>query len=699
MTQASQTNALAAETSPYLQQHASNPVDWQPWGEAALVRARQEDKPILLSVGYSACHWCHVMAHESFEDTEIAELMNRHFINIKVDREERPDLDKIYQTAHQLLTHRPGGWPLTMFLMPTDHVPFFAGTYFPKQPRFGMPSFPDVLGRIADVYRQHRGDIERQSAGLKQALAGLSPPVSEDDPGPGPLGEARTSLDREFDDAHGGFGGAPKFPQPTLLNFLLRHHADSINRQEDDERGLEMAVKSLHAMSRGGLYDHVGGGFYRYSVDEHWTIPHFEKMLYDNALLLPLYAQAWQINGDEHFRQVAKATGEWVLGEMQSSAGGYFSTLDADSEGEEGKFYVWSPDSVSAELQADSYAIIASRFGLDRPPNFEGRHWHLREYQTREAVARQLGQDEAALTAREADALKALYASRKRRPAPSRDEKILVSWNGLMIRGMAVAGRILGLPEFVASAEKSVDFLRAELWQEDRLLACWKDQRARFPAYLDDYAFLTDALLELLQARWRDEDLAWLVELADGLLAHFFDETNGGFFFTAHDHEDLIHRPKPFSDDALPAGNAVAASSLYRLGHLLGEPRYLQAAEKTLRAGWEGLRRHPSAHGALLGVLEEQFSPAQTIVIRGTHPDLGKWAKRCHRDYAPLRQTFAIPADAAQLPGHLALRTPKASTVAYVCTGLQCQAPISDLDELGNTLQRRLDPSAAKPID
>ena len=677
------TNALANETSPYLLQHADNPVDWQPWGPDALDRARREDKPILLSIGYSACHWCHVMAHESFEDEETAGLMNELYVNIKVDREERPDIDKIYQTAHQLLARRTGGWPLTVMLTPDDHAPFFAGTYFPDAPRHGMPSFRQVLDGVARLYRERRDDIRRQNASLIEALASLDPgtgaearetPLSD-----AALRTARAALMQSYDPRHGGFGDAPKFPHPTNIERLMRDYA-ARPTSADGAAGLAAATFTFRKMCGGGLYDHVGGGFCRYSVDAMWMIPHFEKMLYDNGPLLWVAAELHQVSGDAVFARVARETAAWVMREMQSPEGGFYSTLDADSEGEEGKFYVWTPDEVRSLVSEDEYAALASRFGLDRAPNFEGSHWHLHAFREVSDAARDIGAAETEAAERIDRALAKLFEARSHRIRPGRDDKVLTSWNGLMIKGMATAGSILGAPEFIASAERAVDFIRDTMWNDGRLYATYKDGRARFNGYLDDYASLADGLLALLASRWSARDLELAVALADAMLEHFEDRENGGFFFTADDHERLIHRPKPMTDDSLPSGNGVAATVLGRLGHLLGDTRYLKAAERVLHAAGEGLERFPHAHTALLVALEEFLDPPEIVVIRAEPGELESWRARASAGYAPRRVVMAIPNDASGLPALLAERAPRGSPVAYVCEGHVCDAPILEFD-------------------
>jgi uncharacterized protein YyaL (SSP411 family) len=441
-------------------------------------------------------------------------------------------------------------------------------------------------------------------------------------------------------------------------------------------------------MVLGGIYDQVGGGFCRYSVDAYWMIPHFEKMLYDNGPLLSLNAETWQITGDTLFKRVALETGEWVLREMQSPEGGYYSTLDADSEGEEGKYYLWTPEAVQAILDPEEYRVVAHRFGLDRAPNFEGKAWHFHVFEDATALSQRLEWDPQTVGRLLASARDKLYHAREQRVRPGRDEKVLTAWNGLMIKGMATAGRILGEPRFLDSATQALDLLRHTVWKEGRLLASYKDGRARFPAYLDDYALLIDGILSLLQARWRDGELAFAIELADVMLDRFQDTANGGFYFTADDHERLIQRPKALMDDALPSGNGIAAYVLGRLGHLLGEVRYLQAAERTLQVAWPHLSQFPHAHTALLLALEEYLYPPQTIILRGQGSPLADWHARCVEHYAPRRLTLAIPTDAESLPGLIAERTPQAEVVAYVCAGHECKAPITTFADLEQELRK-----------
>jgi len=674
------TNHLANETSPYLLQHLHNPVDWYPWGAEALAMARRENKPVLLSIGYSACHWCHVMAHESFEDPATAEVMNRLFVNIKVDREERPDLDKIYQTAHSLLTRRSGGWPLTLFLTPDAQVPFFAGTYFPDRPRHGMPAFTDLCQRIADFYHEQSPELEKQNRSLLEFMGSMNQPGQTDTVALDamPLDVARQQLEQQFDAGHGGFGGAPKFPHPTSLERLLRHWAGSRDNGTSDEQALHMALFSLERMALGGIYDQVGGGFCRYAVDELWMIPHFEKMLYDNGPLLSLYSEAWAATGNPLYRRVVQQTAAWVMREMQSAEGGYYSSLDADSEGEEGKYYAWTRDELQ-QLLGDDYALLAARFGFDREANFEGR-WHAHVHAGIEALGQRFELSAAEVETRIDAARAKLFAAREQRVRPGRDDKILVSWNALMIRGLAQAARHFDNDTWLASAERALQFIRTQMWHDGRLYATSKDGHSHLAAYLDDYVFLIDAILELLQVRWNSAWLDFALQLSEVVLTRFADPA-GGFFFTADDHEALIQRPKPLADDALPAGNAIAAKVFARLGHLLGETRYLDAAEHTLKAARDPLRQSPYGHTGLLLALEEHLYPPEIVVIRGGK-ELAAWQATLAHDYAPRRLVFAIPDTVDDLPGQLQQRAAGDTAVAYICQGMSCRPPVTGLQQL-----------------
>jgi len=656
-------NRLSNETSPYLQQHADNPVDWYPWGPEALERAAKEDKPILLSIGYSACHWCHVMAHESFEDREIAALMNRDYVNIKVDREERPDIDQIYQTAHQMLAGGAGGWPLTMFLSP-DGAPFFGGTYFPKTARYGLPGFAELLGRVNEIWRHKRAEIGEQNQQIKMAFSRTLPSggVHRSELSDAPVRAMLQNLRANFDACHGGFGRAPKFPHPTDLELCLR------------KGETEIAHTTLKHMCEGGIYDQLGGGFCRYSVDQYWMIPHFEKMLYDNGPLLYLLADAWLATGESLYARCAEETADWILRDMQSqdgkNAAGYYSSLDADSEHEEGKFYVWDREEVRSLLAPEEFQEAALRYGLDQPPNFENKLWHLR-------IAAPLRSEALLQSAR-----RKLLAVRETRIRPGRDEKVLVSWNALAIRGMAHAGRVFGRPEWIASARRAMEFIRNHMWKDGRLLATAKDGRAHLSAYLDDYAFLVAALLELLQAGFTAADLEFAEQLAEVLLEQFEDPERGGFFFTARDHEALLHRPKPGHDNATPSGNGVAAWVLGRLAALTGEDRYARAAERTLELFYPAMRDRGGGHAQLCIALGEFLVPPSVLVLRGEAGAVSQWGAELARDFLP--DTLVVPAHNGVngLPPVLDKPLRPEAVNGWLCRGVTCLAPISSFEEL-----------------
>lgn len=665
-------NRLATEPSPYLLQHADNPVDWYPWGPEALEKARRENKPILLSIGYSACHWCHVMAHDCFEDAEVAAVMNRLFVNVKVDREERPDLDQIYQTAHQLLTQRGGGWPLTMFLTP-DQSPFYAGTYFPKTPRYQLPGFMELMENIARAWHERRGDVLAQTEAVRNALAQQQPtPGAQQGLSAAPFAGAVRDLSENFDPKWGGFSRAPKFPRPGELHFLLREYA---RKGQDVVR--DMALFSLDKMATGGVRDQIGGGFCRYSVDDQWAIPHFEKMLYDNGPLLHLYADAWALTGDPLFRETAEDLVAWLLREMRAPEGGFYSALDADSEGHEGKFYVWTPDEVRALLSNEEYAVAAPLYGFDQPPNFENASWNPILAQPLDSIATRLWLNTDVATSRLHSARAKLFAARETRVRPGRDDKQLTSWNALMIGGLAHAGRVMARPDWVASAQDAIDFLRQNLWRDGRLQASYQHGEARLNGYLDDYAFLLDALLESLQARYREADMAWACELADALLTHFEDAESGGFFFTSHDHETLIIRTKPAYDHATPSGNGIAAFALQRLGHLLGETRYLDASTRCLRLFQSQFTQQPIAYPTLLAVLDEALVPPRIILLRGPAADLQKWFAALQPKLGPHDLLLALP-NGLRVPAALA-KPESPQPLAWMCSGTACQPAVTDL--------------------
>lgn len=694
-------NRLAAEASPYLRQHAANPVDWYPWGAEALALARRERRPILLSIGYTACHWCHVMAHESFEDEATAALMNARFVNIKVDREERPDLDRLYQLAHQMLTGRGGGWPLTLFLMHDDQQPFFGGTYFPPVSRYGMPSFPELLTHVADYYRDHEAELRASADAVVRALGELQPsPAATLSLDAAPLRKCRAQLEKSFDREWGGFGGAPKFPHAPLVQRALRDWHASAGTEAPDLQALYMATLTLTRMAEGGLFDQLGGGFFRYSVDREWAIPHFEKMLYDNALLLSVYAEAACATGEALFRTVAGRTADWLLAELRAPNAAFYSSLDADAAGVEGSFYVWDSTAVRAALNDAEYAVFAPRHGLDLPPNFEAHAHHLLVATSLEALGAGRDGGAAAVAALLDTARGKLLALRAGRERPERDEKILTSWNALAIRALATAARVFNRADLAQAATDALRFLRAHHWRDGRLLATSAGGKARLNAYLDDYVFLADALLELATVRFDAAELRFACELMEVVLSRFADTQHGGFYFTSNDHETLISRPKSFGDEALPAGNGVAAVVLQRLGFLLGETRYLTAAEATLRAAWAAIQEYPSGHASLLQALEEALHPPEIVILRGPAAVIEPWRQKLAAIYAPRRWVLAIPSDiagtadsvgrvpSAALPPALAGKPALPSGVAYLCRGSQCSAPLTTFAALVAALAR-----------
>jgi uncharacterized protein YyaL (SSP411 family) len=676
-------NRLAGATSPYLRQHAQNPVDWYPWGEEALARARAENKPILLSIGYSACHWCHVMAHESFEDPAVAAAMNAAFVNVKVDREERPDLDQIYQSVHALMTRRSGGWPLTVFLTP-DGTPYFAGTYFPKLSRYGMPGFLDLLPRVAAAYHEQGPAIAEQGGRLTRALEALEPGGGES--GELPLHAPARALERlkhTFDRVDGGFGGAPKFPHAPELAFCLR----AWTRNGDDE-ALAIVRTTLTRMAEGGIFDQLGGGFCRYSVDGRWSIPHFEKMLYDNAALLALYADAARACADRGFADVARGIVGWLVREMRAPDGAWYSSLDADSEGEEGRFYVWTRDEARGALSDDEWAAAAPHYGLDGPPNFEDHAWNLRVAASVDEIASRLSTTLPDVQTRLAGARAALFARRETRERPARDDKILTSWNALAIGALARAARALDEPAWADLAFAALDALVATAWRDGRLYATRHGDDVRLDAYLDDHAFLLAAALEAMQTRFRPRDWSLAIALAAQLLERFEDRERGGFWFTSHDHERLYHRTKPAHDSATPAGNGVAAQALITLGHLAGEARYVDAAERALKLFSAGLAESGAAQSTLLVALEMLVEPPSIVVVDGDPAEARAWQRGLERSYRP--DVCIVNVAGADLPPALRKGAPPArGAAAWICRGMQCLPPIAALEGVAAALEAR----------
>jgi uncharacterized protein YyaL (SSP411 family) len=673
-------NRLIKETSPYLLQHAHNPVDWYRWGPEALQRARKEDRPIFLSIGYSACHWCHVMEHESFEDPTVAAVMNEHFINIKVDREERPDLDQIYMAAVVAMTGH-GGWPMSVFLTP-DGVPFYGGTYFPPVSRQGMPAFIDLLRAIADAWRHRRDEIAQSGTGLINHIRGQGAPAAALALNPGALEAAYRTLERQFDIAHAGWGGAPKFPQPMALEFLLRVHVRTGERS-----ALTMVESTLTKMAQGGIYDQLGGGFHRYATDAVWLVPHFEKMLYDNAQLARVFTHAWQVTKTPLFRRVAEETLDYLLREMADRAGGFYSSQDADSEGEEGKFFVWTLDEIRKVL-GDDAGLFADAYGVTERANFEGKNI-LHVSPDAQRLADRLGLAQEEIESRLARARRVLFHRREERVRPNLDDKVLAAWNGLALAAFADAARAFSRDDYGRAAEANAAFLLREMQTPDgRLLRAWRGGRARLDAYLEDYANVIAGVLTLYETTF---DARWYVEarrLADAMIEHFRDSA-GGFFDTSDDHETLVIRPKDIQDNATPSGSAMAATVLLRLATLTGEGRYRGLAEGALRAVQPLAGTYPTSFAQWLCALDFALGRPREIAIIGdpSAADTRALLEVVGRTYRP-NQVVALgrPGQTPVVP-LLGERTPvDGRATAFVCEGFTCRLPVTDPEALASQL-------------
>ena len=679
-------NRLAEETSPYLLQHKDNPVDWYPWGEEALKKAREEDRPILLSVGYSACHWCHVMERESFEDEGTARMMNEHFVNIKVDREERPDIDSIYMSAVQALT-RHGGWPMTVFMTP-DGAPFYGGTYFPPAPRGGMPSFQQLLLTLADAYENRREEVLQSADSVRdylQATTGAAMPKAEAS-GTNLLDAAASSLLNQHDDRFGGFGGAPKFPQPMNLEVLLRHH-----RRTGDRGALAAVETTLRRMADGGIYDHLGGGFARYSVDAYWLVPHFEKMLYDNALLSRLYLEAHQATGDPFYRRIAEETLDYVLRDMTSPEGGFYSAEDADSEGEEGKFYVWTPKEIGGVLHPDDARLALRFWDVTEGGNFEGKNI-LNVPRPPEVVADEFGLSPEGLWDRIVGIREKLLAFREERVRPGRDEKVLAAWNGLMLRAFALAARVTGRDDYREAARQNATFLLENMKTDGRLHRSHKDGRARFNGYLEDYAMVADGLVGLYEATFETRWLAEADNLCDAMNELFWDQGRRAFYDTPADHEELVTRPRDVYDNATPSGNSVAVEAMLRLALLLDRNDYRERAGEVLEEMGGGMEKIPSAFGRLLSALDFATSGTREIAIIGEPeaPDTKALIDTVYARYLPNKVVAGRAEDDAESAGLIPLLAQRPArddrATAYVCEGYACQAPTTDPEELARQL-------------
>ncbi|MEE8074440.1 MAG: thioredoxin domain-containing protein [Candidatus Binatia bacterium] len=678
------TNHLIHETSPYLLQHAHNPVEWYPWGEEAFQRAKQEKKPILLSIGYSACHWCHVMEQESFENEEIAALMNEHFVNIKVDREERPDLDEVYMTAVQMLTGR-GGWPMTVFLTP-EGKPFFGGTYFPPEDRHGVPGFPKVLKAGAQAYRERPQDVERSVRQILEALDRLGKLAESARPFAREVTDhAAEQLSRSYDPEHGGLGRAPKFPNVGVLDLFLRTY-----RRSGNQRFLDMVTHSLTRMAEGGIYDHLGGGFHRYTVDEKWLVPHFEKMLYDNAQLIRIYVDVFRITKDPFFKRVTEETLDYLLREMFHPQGGFYSTQDADSEGVEGIYFVWSRNEVMGILGEEVGEIFCRIYDVSDLGNFEG-HNILHPILTQEQSAKYFKRsaDEIASIITQAKAM--LLKEREKRVKPFRDDKILMSWNGLMLSGLADAYEITGAPRYREVAAQTVEFIFAEMFREGTLLHTYRDGQAKLRCYLDDYALLIAGLLDLYEATLERALLERAVQLAEMMIFEFWDDIDGAFFYTGKSHEELISRSKPAFDGSIPSGNSAATQVLLRLFHYTGKEDYLRRAEKVLRLYYDAVEKQPFGLTAMLCALDYYLEKPKEIVLVGDPED------QVTQEMLRKIQSFYLPNKTLQLvkPGEPLGKTSPllegksqidGKSTAYVCQNFTCSSPVTEWDDLKELL-------------
>ncbi len=674
------TNRLAGQTSPYLLQHAHNPVNWYPWGEEALARARKENKPIFLSIGYSACHWCHVMERESFEDEATAEILNKYFIAIKVDREERPDVDEIYMTAVQVMTGQ-GGWPLSAFLTP-DLKPFYGGTYFPPEDRHGLPGFKKVLARVAEIWRDQPDDVAHNSQQLVRAIrARATLDASESTlPDNTVLSGAAFSLMRQFDPQWGGFGGAPKFPPSSSLALLLRQHALS-----GDDRLLKMATVTLDRMARGGMYDQLGGGFHRYSVDARWLVPHFEKMLYDNALLCEVYLEAWQVTRKDLYRRVATGILDYVIRDMSDARGGFHCAEDADSEGVEGKFYVWQPDEIMAVLGDEDGTLFCDYYGVSAEGNFEGDNI-LNVPRAAEEFVRDKALAEAQLHDRLAEMRSKLLQRRSHRVRPGKDDKILAAWNGMMISALARGYQVLGDERYLDAARNAANFVLTDMVRDGQLQRTYRET-GLLPGYLDDYAEMADGLIDLYQA---DFDLRWLHaadDLTGKMIADFWDAEDGGFFFTSAAHKNLLVRTKPFYDGAVPSGNSTATAVLLRLAKLLDNRDYADKAETVLRSMGDEMRARPQAAMNLLCALDFRLQPTKEIAVAGgaTDDQTRKFLDIIHGRFLPnkilaLREPGTDESDAIDrfVPLLKGKQMIAGKTTVYVCENYACKAPVSD---------------------
>ncbi|MBH32376.1 MAG: thioredoxin domain-containing protein [Gammaproteobacteria bacterium] len=674
-------NRLSKESSPYLLQHANNPVDWFPWNNDALEKAKNEKKPILLSIGYSACHWCHVMAHESFEDIDTANIMNKNFINIKVDREERPDIDKIYQNAQILLNQRTGGWPLTMFLSHDNQIPFYGGTYFPKEQKYNLPAFKDLLTKISEYYKKHYDEIKKQDDSMIKALDSIYKPSKKnnfinEDINESFIENIKSSFDKEM----GGFGSAPKFPQTTIILHALKYEGYS---KKDI---LYMPIRSLEAMQEGGINDHIGGGFFRYSVDDIWMIPHFEKMLYDNALLLECYCLAYQITKKNKFYKTALSISLWIINDMKSENGNFYSSIDADSEGGEGKYYIWDTNEIKSCLTNDEYKIFSNRFGLEKGPNFEGKYHLYYFYKNKESFRCKKNIFSKAELIKIDSSIKKLKSVRDRRKSPEIDKKSLTSWNALTISSLIKFYNISKDEQFLVAAEDCLEFVLANMLVGDSLYATYKDDTPKYNGYLDDYAFLLNSIINFLMIKWSKYYLDYAVILANKLVEDFHDKKNGGFFFTDNNHEKLIQRPKPTSDDATPSGNGMATIGLLKLGFLLGQDNYIRVAESTFSYSSVYINEAVTSHCTLLDGYLMLRNNIVIIILKGESDNCRIW-----KDIAmnsKKSNAINIFTVTKEKTGYENLDNKKSlsEVTAYICIGKTCEVPINDIKDFSHRL-------------
>jgi uncharacterized protein YyaL (SSP411 family) len=681
------TNKLINEKSPYLLQHAHNPVDWYPWGEEAFKRAKKQDKPIFLSIGYSTCHWCHVMEHESFSDERIAQIMNEHFVSIKVDREHRPDVDEIYMNAVQMMTGS-GGWPLSVFLTP-DAKPFYGGTYFPPKDSYGRPSFERVLLAIADAWEKKRDDLVNSAGRISDFLAKPAVPVEKGRLSPKMLKTAFAHFQRSFDAAHGGFGRAPKFPQATNLSLLLCYW-----QRTADEQALQMVEKTLDAMANGGIYDHIGGGFHRYSTDARWLVPHFEKMLYDQALLSRAYLQAYQITKKEKYATIAREIFDYVLRDMTDAKGAFYSAEDADSEGKEGTFYIWSPKQIAAVLDKDESPIFNAYYGVTEKGNFEEGKSILNIASSIEQLGKGSKKDRSSLMDILTTARAKIFKAREKRIRPHRDDKIITAWNGLMISSLAYGAAVLQEEEYAKAAERAAKFILKVLHKDGRLMRYYREGHVVEAAFLDDYAFLTAGLLDLYEATF---DAKWLVDakkLSEEMVELFGDNEHGGFFLTGKDSEKLIARTKPSTDGAVPSGNSVAALALLKLGRIAMEQHMSEQGDKVLQAFSGQLEQGPGYSSVMLTALNFWLGPTQEIVIAGNRQSnytqtmiglvRGKFLPNAvvllHEEGEAGR---TIEEFSPFMKGQTAIDN---KATAYLCENYVCKRPVNDIEELKKLL-------------